>query len=267
LYLDHNQIESFPADFCGYDDVENFSVSYNKLTMIPNIFSAESKFMMKSVDFSSNDIRGCEGEKDGTYKGIRVETLTLSNNPNMKKYPMAFAKTNSLIAYIILRACGIEEIPNGAFTYKNSVDMTSLDLSYNKLTKLPEDMHAANLPYLYGVDMSFNSFSKFPYEPLDCSGLTVLAVRSQRNEAGERCLREWPAGIGNHRGLRGLYLGSNDLKKIDDTISTLIYYLDISDNPNIIFDASDICYAWQVGAYILIYDKSQNILNCDVMLD
>ncbi len=271
LYLDHNQIESFPVDadgyFCGYEDIETFSVSYNKLTMLPNIFSAKSNFMMKSVDFSGNDIRGCEGEENGTYKGIRVETLTLVNNPNMKKYPLAFAKTNSTIAYIILRACGIEKIPEGAFTYKNSVDMKSLDLSYNKLSKLPKDMHAANLPYLYGVDLSFNSFSEFPYDPLDSSGLTVLAVRSQRNAAGERCLREWPTGIGSHRGLRGLYLGSNDLRKVDDTISTLIYYLDISDNPNIIFDASDICYAWQVGAYILLYDKSQNILNCDAMLD
>ena len=126
---------------------------------------------------------------------------------------------------------------------------------------------AGNLPYLYGVDLSFNCFSEFPFEPLDAGGLTVYAIRSQRNEKGERCLKEWPTGLYQHRGLRGFYIGSNDLRKIDDTISTLIYYLDISDNPNIVFDASDICYAWRVGAYILIYDKTQNILNCDYMLE
>ena len=271
LYLDNNQIESFPVDaegyFCGYEDVETFSAKYNKLKKIPNIFSAKSNFTMKSVDFSGNDIRGCEGEEDGTYKGLRVETFTLALNPNMRKYPVALSKTNSLISYIILRACNIEEIPAGTFNYANSVDMQSLDLSYNNLKKLPRDMHSGNLPYLYGVDLSFNSFSEFPFEPLDASSLTVLAVRSQRDGNGARCLREWPTNIGNHKGLRGLYLGSNDFGKIDDTISTLIYYLDISDNPNIIFDASDICYAWQMGAYILIYDKSQNILNCDVMLE
>ncbi|MBR4995853.1 MAG: DUF4458 domain-containing protein [Alistipes sp.] len=271
LYLDHNKIESLPVDdegyFCGCDDVENFSVSYNLLKKIPNIFSANSNYRMKSVDFSANDITGCEGEENGTYKGINVETFTLTLNPNMKRYPEALAKTNSSVAYIILRACGLETIPEGSFTYRNSVDLQSLDLSYNKLTTLPRDMHAANLPYLYGVELSFNSFSSFPYQPLDSSGLTVLAVRSQRDANGARCLKEWPTGIGNHRGMRGLYLGSNDLRKIDDTISTLIYVLDISDNPNIIFDASDICYAWQVGAYMLIYDKTQNILNCDAMLD
>ena len=180
---------------------------------------------------------------------------------------MALAKSNSYVSYIILRACNIEEIPAESFTYQNSVDLVSLDLSYNKLKDLPRELHAGNLPYLYGVDLSFNCFSEFPFEPLDAGGLTVYAIRSQRNEKGERCLKEWPTGLYQHRGLRGFYIGSNDLRKIDDTISTLIYYLDISDNPNIIFDASDICYAWRVGAYILIYDKTQKILNCDYMLE
>lgn len=82
-----------------------------------------------------------------------------------------------------------------------------------------------------------------------------------------RCLREWPTGIYKHTGLRGLFLGSNDLRKIDDTISYMIYNLDISDNPNITFDASEICYYWQAGAFNLIYDKTQNIVNCPEMLE
>jgi hypothetical protein len=92
-------------------------------------------------------------------------------------------------------------------------------------------------------------------------------LRSQRDEEGRRCLREWPQNIGLHTGLRALYLGSNDLRRVDDTISPYIYYLDISDNPNIIFDATDICDYWRAGVYFLIYDKTQNILNCDYMLE
>ena len=270
LYLDNNEITSLPraADgyFCGYDDVETFSVNYNKLTKIPNIFNANSLETMASVSFAGNQITGCEDEESGKYNGIKVQTLTLSMNP-MTKYPKAFADSNSLFEYIILSACQIEEIPEGSFSHKNAVNHFSFDLSYNRLKKLPKDWHAGNMPYLYGVDLSFNSFEEFPWAPLDAESLTVLAVRSQRNEKGERCLREWPQGIYQHRGLRGLYLGSNDLRTVDDTISTLCYYLDISDNPNIVFDASDICYAWQVGAYILYYDKSQRILNCEAMLE
>lgn len=270
LYLDGNLLESLPVDeegyFCGYADSENFSVKYNRLKKVPNIFSAKNNAALASVDFSGNQIDGFEGEENGTYRGLRAETLTLALNP-LKKYPTAIAKTNSTVAYIILRACEIDEIPEGSFEYENSIYMTSIDLSYNKLTDLPREMHAVNLPYLYGVELSFNRFEHFPFEPLDSFYLTVLGVRSQRNEKGERCLKEWPQGIYKHTGLRGLYIGSNDFRKVEDTISTLIYYLDISDNPNIIFDASDICYAWQVGAYFLIYDKSQTILNCDAMLE
>ena len=276
LYLDNNQIEYLPHDaegyFCGYDDVETFSVNYNKLTMVPNIFNAKSKFNMTSVSLAGNQIGNnaegiiCEGENDGSYKGINVKTLTLSLNP-LKRYPKAFADSNSIFEYLVVSACQIEEIEEGCFSHEKAVNHFSFDFSYNRLKKLPKDFHAGNMPYLYGVDLSFNRFEDFPYNPLDAEGLTVLAVRSQRNEKGERCLRKWPQGIYQHKGLRGLYLGSNDLRVIDDTISTLCYYLDISDNPNIVFDASDICYAWQVGAYILIYDKTQKILNCDVMLE
>ena len=144
--------------------------------------------------------------------------------------------------------------------------MVSLDLSYNKLKDFPREFTAASFPYFYGLDLSYNQLSEFPYEPFDCASLTMLAVRGQRNEKGERCLSEWPTGVYNHTGLRALYVGSNDLGKINDTISYLIYYLDISDNPNIVFDASDICYNWQAGTYFLLYDKTQKILNCDAML-
>ncbi|MBE6197794.1 MAG: DUF4458 domain-containing protein [Rikenellaceae bacterium] len=276
LYLDNNQIDYLPHDaegyFCGYDDVETFSVNYNRLTMIPNIFNAKSKFNMTSVSFAGNQIGNnaegiiCEGEKDGSYKGINVKTLTLSLNP-LKRYPKALADSNSIFEYLVVSACQIEEIEEGCFSHEKAVNHFSFDFSYNRLKRLPKDFHAGNMPYLYGVDLSFNRFEAFPFSPLDAEGLTVLAVRSQRNEKGERCLREWPQGIYQHKGLRGLYLGSNDLRTVDDTISTLCYYLDISDNPNIVFDASDICYAWQVGAYILMYDKTQKILNCDAMLE
>ena len=270
LYLDNNLIESIPRDakgyFCGYDDVENFSVNYNKLTKIPNIFNSNSTYAMNSVSFAGNQITGCEDEETGGYNGIKCKTLTLSLNP-MKKYPKALADSNSLFEYIILSACQIEKIEEGCFSHKNAVNHFSFDLSYNRLSSLPKDFHAGNMPYLYGVDLSFNRFSKFPYYPLDAESLTVLAVRSQRDENGHRCLTEWPEGIYQHKGLRGLYLGSNDLGVVDDTISSLCYYLDISDNPNIVFDASDICYYWQIGAYILYYDKTQKILNCDAMLE
>ena len=269
LYLDNNQLTSFPVDengiFCFMEDAETFSARNNKLTEFPDIFSAKSIYTIVTVDFSYNEISSVQNGKN--FKGINVETLNLANNSTITKYPVEFARSNSKLMYMNLRGCNVNEIPEGSFTYENSIYLTSLDLSYNDLSDLPWEMHAGNLPYLYGVELSFNKFKEFPWEPLDSQYLTVFALRSQRDDEGARCLSDWPEGIYQHRGLRGLYLGSNNFGKIEDTISTICYYLDISDNPNIVFDASDICYAIQQGAYILIYDKTQNIKNCDLMLE
>ena len=269
LYLDNNKLTGFPTDengiFCFMEDAETFSARNNKLTQFPDIFSAKSIYTIVTVDFSYNEISSIQNGEN--FKGINVETLNLANNSTITKYPIEFAKSNSKVMFMNLRGCNLEEIPEGCFEYENSIYLTSLDLSYNDLTDLPWDMHAGNLPYLYGVELSFNKFKSFPWEPLDSQYLTVFALRSQRDDEGKRCLSEWPTGIYQHRGLRGLYLGSNNFGKIQDTISTICYYLDISDNPNIVFDASDICYAIQQGAYILIYDKTQNILNCDILLN
>ena len=267
LFLDNNRLSEFPVDkdgvFCYMEDAETFSVKNNEFTEFPNIFDADALFAIVSIDFSFNHISSFPSD----FKGVFVQTLTVANNPELTKYPIELAKSNSKVMNINFRGCNISEIPEGSFTYENAVQLASFDLSYNDLDDLPWEMHAGNMPYLYGVELSYNKFSSFPWEPLDSQYLTVFAIRGQRDDDGERCLSEWPTGLYNHRGLRGFYIGSNNLGKIDDTISTLIYYLDISDNPEIIFDASDICYAHQVGAYYLIYDKTQDIRNCDYMLN
>lgn len=274
LLLDDNQITEFPHFvsedgtklFFKIEDVETFSCTYNDLKLFPNIFDAKSLYGIASVDFSYNDIQGFEGEDDGTFQGIYVQTLSLANNPRVGTFPKCFSDSKSKIDYINLRGCGIKEIPKGSFSGENMKYLVSLDLSYNHLKDLPQEFHAAHMPYFYGIDLSYNRFSKFPFEPFDCASLTMFAIRGQRTEKGERCLREWPTGVYNHTGLRALYLGSNDIGMVDDRISYLIYYLDISDNPNIIFDASDICSHWMAGSYFLLYDKTQEIRNCAPML-
>ncbi len=270
LYLDHNKLTSIPVDsvegvFCGMDEVETLSFSHNLLEELPDIFTSKSHFIMKSVDFSYNNIM--KVQNGDMYKGINVETLTMTNNP-IEVFPVEFAKSKSSVAFFNLRGCRLHTIPKKAFEFEkeSSSFLMSLDLSYNDLSDLPESFNATNLPYLYGLELSYNEFSKFPYEPLDCSGLTVFGIRGQRNKAGEKCLSEWPTNIRQHTGLRGFYIGSNNLGKIDDTLSPICYYLEVSDNPDIVLDASSVCYEWSNGMYYLICDKDQDIRGCDVMM-
>ena len=268
IYLGYNNIAEFPVDaqgyFCQMNDMETFSAPGNLLTEFPNIFRTNG-YTISSIDLSQNRISSFPSRDE--FRGIRVTTLTLSVNP-ITKFPSVLINNDkdSAIAYIVIRGCALDGFEENSFVGKNSAALMSLDLSYNHLKEFPKDFSASNMPYLYGVDVSFNAFSKFPYEPFDAYTLTIYAVRSQRDENGRRCLSEWPTGVYQHTGLRALYLGSNDIRKVNDQISYLIYYLDISDNPNITFDASDICAYWMAGYYYLIYDKTQNILNCSAML-
>ncbi len=265
IYLDHNMLSSLPVDenglFMRIDDVESFTASYNNFTELPDIFTADCPYVMGSVDFSFNHIS--KVQNGSAYKGLRVETLTLNNNPELEVLPVEFASSKSIISNWAFRACSVHSVPGAFFEGENVKYISSIDLSYNHLDDLPKELHGVNVPYLYGIDLSYNRFKSFPFEPLDSAYLTVFGIRGQRDENGERCLEQWPTGLYNHKGLRGFYIGSNNLGMIDDTISSLIYFLEISDNPNIIFDASDICKDYALGQYYLIYDKTQDIRGCE----
>lgn len=263
LYFDYNAIEGISEedDFCSPDALSTFTISHNKLTEFPNIFSSDNNVIMSSINVAHNNITSLPED----FNGLKAKTLTLSGNP-IKVFPKELAETDSYVEQIVMQQCGMEEFPkDNCFNGKYSSSITTLDLQFNKLKEMPDYFSAENLPYLYGLDLSSNAFSKFPFEPLNILRLTAFTIRGQRDANGERCLREWPKGLYSHTGLRGFYIGSNDLRVVNDEISYLIYYLDISDNPRISFDASDICTYWQAGAYILYYDQTQEILGCDAM--
>lgn len=267
FYLDYNAIPELPlADdgfFFGYNDVETFSCSHNNLTKVPDIFNAKSVFTMKSVDFSFNDINGFE-DPEG-FHGINASTVNLGYNC-LKSFPAPLFKSGSPIAYLIVSGNGMTDFPEGAMTGPKSMYLQSLEIQFNNLTSLPaKDFYSTNVPYLYGLDLSYNSFSSFPYAPLDCSGLTVLAVRHQRDAQGNRTLREWPTNISRCASLVALYLGGNDLRKIDDTISPFIRVFEIKDNPNISIDLSSVCSYIAAGYYTLFYDPTQDIRGCSYL--
>ncbi|MDO4163277.1 MAG: DUF4458 domain-containing protein [Bacteroides sp.] len=263
FYLDHNQIEEIePAEdgyFFGYDDVESFTCTYNKLTQVPDIFNARIKYIIGEVSFAYNQITGFEN--GDSYKGINASEIDLSYN-QLEEFPGVLFSTGSPISILNLQGNGMKTIPEGSLQGSKAHYLVTLDLSFNKLTDLPEDFLPETLPYLYGLELSYNCFSSFPVLPLNIDRLTVLGIRHQRDENGNRCLREWPTGLYQCPSLIAFYIGSNDLRKIDDTISPYIRIFEIKDNPNISIDMSTPCAYIASGYYTLIYDKTQDIRGC-----
>ena len=266
VYLDYNQIEEIEAVddyFCGYYDVESFTCTHNKLKELPNIFNAASKYVMGSVDFSYNEI----SEVPADHRGINTGQLNLSYN-KLKKFPKRLIEAGSPLQYLILQANGMEKIEKDDLTGKKSHLMTSLDFQFNKLKEIPfEDFLPENMPYLYGVEFSYNQFSEFPVAPLNCNGLSVFGIRHQRDDDGNACLSQWPTGLYKCPSLTAFFIGDNDLRKIEDTISPFIRIFEIKGNPNISIDLSTVCPYIQAGQYQLIYDKTQNIQGCDILFD
>lgn len=265
IYLDNNKIKEVPnidGYFCGYSQMESFNISGNKLTKFPDIFNAKSVYVGQSIDFSNNLIS--EFENGENFRGINMSQVNLSRN-RLEKFPSILFEKNSPMGYLVLSGNGMTEFPKGALKGEKTFLLEALDLSYNKLSKLPDDFSAQYLPYLTGIDLSYNRFDKFPTQPLSISALARYFIRYQSDENGNRCLREWPQGLWQHIGLRYFFIGGNDYRKIDDTISPDIFYFEIADNPNITINVSEVCDYIYYGYYMLIYDPTQDIRGCDIL--
>lgn len=263
--FDYNEISDIRKDadgyFCGMDDVESLSFSHNKLKAFPNIFDAKSIYIMASIDFSYNEITEVT-----TAKGINTNNLSLAGNA-LKTFPKDLFTAGSPLTVLNLSGNQIEEITNDDIKGEKTYMMTSLDLSNNRLKKLPDDMNGTYMPHLYGIDISGNQFSAFPWGLANISYLNTLIMRNQRDDDGNRVYKEWPTNIGNHKGLRALLLGGNDIGKVPETerLSYLINTLDVSDNPSIVLNVSSVCPYIKAGMYLLIYDTTQDIRGCDYL--
>ncbi|MCL1624817.1 DUF4458 domain-containing protein [Bacteroides caecicola] len=265
VYLQNNRITEIPENFCGFtNEMETFNFSNNLLTEVPDIFDAKSVYVMGSVDFSHNKIT--KVQNGSAFKGINASTVSLANNL-IEEFPKELFAAGSPIQTLDISGNKLTKVPKGSLTGEKAHLLENIDLRFNRLTELSDDFRATTIPYLQGIDLSYNSFSKFPTEPLNVSQLRAIAIRHQRDDKGERCLREWPEGITTCPSLYQFQIGSNDIRKVEEVMTPYIYVLDIADNPNITIDLSGVCSAISQGLYYLFYDKTQDIRGCDILFE
>lgn len=265
-----NELTSLPRDekgnFLAYNaETEEVNFSGNKFTELPDIFDAKSAYQVGTVDFSKNLIASVE--HGDAYRGIKAATFDISYN-KLKELPVQlFGTSSSSISYLKIDGNGMEKISKEAIEGKYTYRTTTISMAYNKLKSLPDEFDSLTFPYLSGIDMSYNRFDYFPYTAVNNQYLSVFIFRHQRDADGDRCMRTWPAGIGQAlAGLRALYLGSNDIRVVTDELSYMIYNLDIQDNPNISIDVSAVCSYIKSGWFNLMYSPGQDIRGCDEAL-
>lgn len=265
-----NELTSLPRDekgnFLAYNaETEEVNFSGNKFTELPDIFDAKSAYQVGTVDFSKNRIASVE--HGDAYRGIKAATFDISYN-KLKELPVQlFGTSSSSISYLKIDGNGMEKISKEAIEGKYTYRTTTISMAYNKLKSLPDEFDSLTFPYLSGIDMSYNRFDYFPYTAVNNQYLSVFIFRHQRDADGDRCMRTWPAGIGQAlAGLRALYLGSNDIRVVTDQLSYMIYNLDIQDNPNISIDVSAVCSYIKSGWFNLMYSPGQDIRGCDEAL-
>lgn len=265
-----NELTSLPRDekgnFLAYNaETEEVNFSGNKFTELPDIFDAKSAYQVGTVDFSKNQIASVE--HGDAYRGIKAATFDISYN-KLKELPVQlFGTSGSSISYLKIDGNGMEKISKEAIEGKYTYRTTTISMAYNKLKSLPDEFDSLTFPYLSGIDMSYNRFDYFPYTAVNNQYLSVFIFRHQRDADGDRCMRTWPAGIGQAlAGLRALYLGSNDIRVVTDELSYMIYNLDIQDNPNISIDVSAVCSYIKSGWFNLMYSPGQDIRGCDEAL-
>ena len=272
FYADGNNLSSLPTDengfFVGIDNnTSSLVFARNKFTAMPDIFDAKSVYTMGTMDFSHNQISSFEGFNGGKFRGVNCNSLNLSYN-QLTTWPKEFSDSESAVSAYMLAGNKISEVKKEDIEHKYSYLTTTIDLSYNVLSSLPNNFDALTYPFLYGLDLSYNRFTDFPYTAVNNQYLTVFIFRHQRDASGNRCMKQWPTGIGGALvGLRALYLGSNDIRVVNDQLSYLIYNLDISDNPKIVIDVSAVCSYIAAGYFNLIYSPGQDIRGCDDYLN
>lgn len=252
LYLDYNDLTSLPDDFIGIGDFEEISINYNKLTTFPGFFAGGEGYIGGTVNLEGNHI----ASMGPNFKGVLCQTLNLAYN-RLTDLPPEFGATESYIQQLNISANQLDSLRGESL--KGLPHTQALDLSMNKLSKLPNIPLGSYMPYLTGVNVSNNCFSSWPSFFFNGFGIMTFLISDQRDpETAEKCLTQWPEGMeAYYPGLKQLDISGNDIREIG-SFPTTLYYLDIADNPNVsLAIPEDICNDIVNGTFTFIYDQDQ----------
>ncbi|MGL5786089.1 MAG: leucine-rich repeat domain-containing protein, partial [Bacteroidales bacterium] len=250
--LNDNKIKHIPDNWFTTDDLEKLLADNNQLTTFPNLFSSKSKFQIEEVSLEGNQIASFTDQ----FRGVNIEVLNLNSN-KLTSLPEEFSKTTSIVNFLRVSNNLIDTISDASIA--DFKTLKALEMKGNNLKYVTGAFNVETLPYLTGLDLSYNNFSRFPYSVLYCQ-LAELRISNQFDPAtGKRSLKEWPDGVDKQPTLRVLDVHGNDMRSVLN-FPVLLNYLDIHDNPNMSITVPEvILYRIMTGQFKFLFDENQDI--------
>lgn len=126
------------------------------------------------------------------------------------------------------------------------------------------------MPFLTGIDLSYNAFTEFPTTLFNGYGITTFFLSSQigrvDGDVTYRCFSKWPDGIEQYAGLLVLKMDYNDIRHIK-TFPAKLNYLNILGNDNLsVAIPTDVCTRLMNGTFTMDYETSQKgITGCPAL--
>ncbi|PKU35887.1 leucine-rich repeat-containing g-protein coupled receptor 4 [Limosa lapponica baueri] len=197
LHLHNNKIKTIGKHcFDGLDNLETLDLNYNNMVEFPEAIKALPS--LKELGFHSNYISVIP---DGAFAGNPLlRTIHLYDNPLSFVGNSAFQNLSDLHSLVIRGASMVQWFPN----LTGTVNLESLDLSYNNIKDLPSfkgchsleeiDLSRNRIHQIHkeafttvgaivNLDLSFNELTSVPTEGLSGLNQLKLAGNSELKEA------------------------------------------------------------------------------------
>jgi uncharacterized protein YlbG (UPF0298 family) len=164
LFLDHQQLEQFPAKIKELKYLSRLYINHNQLKTIPNELNALTH--LEVADFQSNQLQRLPQEMGGLW---RLKILYLQNN-QLTALPLSFSDLENL-EDLDLSSNRLRELPDDIGKLKN---LRILDVSDNQLTELPASI--GQLKYLEKLILDNNQIKSLPEQIKALPKLKVIGT-------------------------------------------------------------------------------------------